>query len=73
MESSIVDFHQDFYIPIIKKLEFHLPHVHVLATNHCGNTRREEFKLRSDFQHVLCRCDYAERLVDTFSHQIQPE
>ena len=71
MESSIVDFHQDLYIPIIKKLEFHLPHVHVLATNHCGNTRREEFKLRSDFQHVLCRRDYAERVVSSFAYQIQ--
>ena len=38
MESSIVDFNQDFYIPVIKELEFHIPHVRILGMNHCGNT-----------------------------------
>ena len=59
MESSIVDFHRDFYIPAIQKLAFRLPHVHILGTNHCGNTRREAFKRCSYFQDVLCRRDYA--------------
>ena len=27
METSIADFHKSFYIPAIKKLAFHLPHV----------------------------------------------
>ena len=44
MESSIVDFHQDLYIPAIQKLAFHLPHVHIIGTHHCGNMRREAFK-----------------------------
>ena len=71
MDSSIVDFHQDFYIPEIQKLAFHLPHVHILGTHKCGNTCQEAFKFRSDFQDVLCRCGYAEHVVYSFEHQIQ--
>ena len=44
METPIADFHTSFYIPEIQNLAFHLPRVHILGTNHCGNTRRESFK-----------------------------
>ena len=71
VESSIVDFCQDFYIPEIHKLAFHLPYVRILITNQFGNTLQDAFKRRSDFQDVLCRCDYAELVVAIFSHQIQ--
>ena len=36
METTISDFHTSFYIPAIQKLAFHLPHVRILGTNHCG-------------------------------------
>ena len=71
METYISDFHTSFYIPEIKKLACHLPHVHILGTNHCGNTLCEAFKHRSANQDVLCCHDYAERVVDSFVHQIQ--
>ena len=53
METSISEFHTSFYIPSIQKLVLYLPHECVLETLCCGNTLREEFKLRSDFQYVL--------------------
>ena len=34
METNISGFHTSFYIPAIQKLDFHLPHVHILGTNH---------------------------------------
>ena len=37
METYIAGFHTSFYIPAIKNLTFHLPHVRILGTNHCGN------------------------------------
>ena len=73
IETSIADLHISLYIPEIQNLAFHLPHIHILGTNHCGNTPREAFKRRSAKQDVLCRHDYAERGVDIFVHQIQSE
>ena len=73
MESSTVDFHQDFQISVIQKLAFHIPHVFIIEKNHCGNMCQEAFTSCSDFQDVLCRCDYAERVVASFAHQIRSE
>ena len=44
METTISDFHTIFYIPAIQKFAFHLPHVIILGTNHCGEMRRTAFK-----------------------------
>ena len=44
METTIYDFHTSFYIPAINKLAFHMPHVRILGTNHCGELRRTAFK-----------------------------
>ena len=71
METIISDFHTSFYIPYIQKLAFHLPHVRILGTNHCGEMRRTAFKRRELFQDVLCRCDHAEMVVSSFDNQIQ--
>ena len=38
MESSIVVFHQQFCIPAIQKLAFHLPRVYIVVMHHGGNT-----------------------------------
>ena len=59
METYIAYFHKSFYIPAIQQFSFHLPHVRILGTNHCGNTLREAFKRYSKNQDVLCRRDYA--------------
>ena len=73
MKTTISVFHTSFYIPAIRKLAFHLPHVRILGTNHCGKMRRTAFKRRELFQDVLCRRDYAERVVASFANQIQSE
>ena len=36
METTISDFNTSFCIPAIPKLDFLLPHVRILGTNHCG-------------------------------------
>ena len=66
-------FHASLYIPAIQKLAFHLPHVRILGTNHCGELRRTALKRRELFQDVLCCRDYAERVVASFANQIQSE
>ena len=33
MEYSIVDFHQDFYTPVIQKPAYHLPNVRILGAH----------------------------------------
>ena len=73
METTISDFRTSFYIPIIQKLDFHLPHVRILGTHHCGEMRRTAFKRRELFQDVMCRRDYAERVVSSFANEIQSE
>ena len=72
-EPTISGFNTSFYIPAIQKLDFHLPHVRILGTNHCGEMRRTAFNRRELFQDVLCCRDYAERVVASFSHKIQSE
>ena len=69
-ETTILDFHASFYIPAIQKLAFHLPHVHIIGANHCGEMRQTAFKQRENFQDVLCRRDYTERVVASFANQI---
>ena len=49
MDSSILDFHQYLYIPEIKIIAFHLPHVRMIVTHNCGKNRQEAFKIHSDF------------------------
>ena len=73
METTIYDFHTSFYIPAIQKLAFHLPHVRILGTNHCGALRRKAFKRHEICQDLLCSRDYAERVVASFANQIQSE
>ena len=73
MQTTIYDFHISFYIPAIKSLAFHRPHVRILVTNHCGELRCTAFKNRKCFQDVLCHCDYADMVSARFDHQIQSE
>ena len=73
METTIFEFHTRYYIPAIQKLDFHLPHVRILGTNHCGEMRCTAFERRELFQDVICRRDYAEGVVARFANQIQSE
>ena len=68
METTISDSHKSFYIPDIQKLAFHLPHVRILSTNHCGELRQTAFKRSELFQDVIYRRDYVERVVASFSN-----
>ena len=71
METTIFVFRTIFYIPANQKLVFHLPHVRILGTNHCGEIWRTAFKRRELFQDIICRRDYAERVDASFAHQMQ--
>ena len=71
METTISNFHTSFYIPYIQKLAFHITHVQIMGTNHCGDYIQTVFKRRESFQDVLCCRDNAEHLIASFSHQIQ--
>ena len=73
METTISNFHTSFYIPSIQELVFHMPHVRILRTNHCGELQQTTFKRRELFQDELCRSDYTERVVASFANQIQSE
>ena len=73
MVTTISDFHTSFYIPAIQKSAFHLPHVRILGTNHCGELRSTAFKQCKLFQDFLCRRDYADRVVASSDNQIQSE
>ena len=59
METTISNFHTNLFLPEIHTLAFYIPHVQVLVTNHYGDSRQTEFKLRKSFQDVLFRRDYA--------------
>ena len=71
MEKKNSKFHTRYYIPAIQQLAFHLPHMRIFVTNHCGGMQRTAFKQRELFQDVICRRDYAEKVVTSFSNQIQ--
>ena len=73
IDTTISDYNTSFYIPAIQKLAFHLPHVHILGTNHCGAMQLTAFKQLELFQVFICHHDYAERVVARFSHKIQSE
>ena len=45
----------------------------ILSKNHCGEIRCTAFKQRELFQDVLCRHDYAGRLIASFANKIQSE
>ena len=69
-KKSIVEFYQHLYIPTMKKLALHLPHIRIIETHYCVNTQWEAFKHSSAYQYVLCHIDYAECVVSSFAHQI---
>ena len=71
METTISNFCTSFYITTIQKLVFHIPRVQIMGTSCYGDSRQNEFKCSKSFQDVLCCRDYSEKLVASFSNQIQ--
>ena len=49
METTLYNFYTSFYIPEIQRLEFHIPHVQIMDTNHCGDSGQTAFKRRESF------------------------
>ena len=70
METTIYNFHTNFYIPAIQKLAFHIPYVQIMGSSYCGHYLWTASKLCESFQDVLCRRVYAESVVASFDHQI---
>ena len=71
LDTSIIEFHEKFYIPEIQKLKFHFTHVRILGTHHYGKELREEFNRRGELHNILCWFDYSKQVVSSFSNQIQ--
>ena len=71
METTIYYFHASFYIPAIQRSAFHLLPVRILGTNQYGELRLTASKCRKLFQDVICRRDYAERVVARSYHKIK--
>ena len=75
METTIYNFHTSLYIPEIHKLAFHIPNIQILGMNHCGDSRRTVFNAANHFKmcyfSVITHLDYAERVVASFSYQMQ--
>ena len=71
METTISNSCTSIFIPEIQKLEFNIQYIPVLGMNHFGDSRLTTFKRRESSQYFLCRRDYADRVVASFSHQIQ--
>ena len=69
MKTTISNFHTSFKIPEIQKLDFHIPHIQIIGTNHCGDSCITVYKRRKSFQIVLCFRDYADKVVVCFAHQ----
>ena len=67
MQTNITNFHTSFHIPAINKLAFHIPHVKILGTNHCGDSRQTSFKHCEYYQDMLCFHHCSERVVAIFS------
>ena len=40
---KIIDFHWDYYIPSIEKLDCHIPHVYIFGKNHCEGKWNDMF------------------------------
>ena len=71
MEASIYDFHEKFYIPERNKVAFNFPQIHILGTHNYVKELRKAFNCRGSFQDIVFRHDHAERVVASFSNQIQ--
>ena len=71
METSIEKFHNDVYVPYLKKYKYHIFLVTLLSKNHCKKMRCDAFEENKNW--FLSERDYAERLVKELDGEIQSE
>ena len=69
MQLPISQFMTDYYLPMMEKLCYHLPHVIVLSKHHCGRMRKEA--IMATVHDILTRRDYADKLIAEFDLEIQ--
>ena len=69
MNLPIDKFITDYYLPMLEKLCYHLPHVIILSKHHCGEMRRAAILCNN--HDLFTRRDYADRLVAAFELEIQ--
>ena len=69
MNLPIDKFITDYYLPMLEKLCYHLPHVIILSKHHCGEMRRTAILCNN--HDLFTRRDYADRLVAAFELEIQ--
>mmetsp|Transcript_48111 Transcript_48111/g.102792 ORF Transcript_48111/g.102792 Transcript_48111/m.102792 type:complete len:335 (-) Transcript_48111:136-1140(-) len=63
-------FHTEYYIPSLKKLAYHRPHVRILGKKQCGGARLKALKRKPS---VRTRRDYVEHLSAAFNLEAQHE
>ena len=51
-ETTIPNLHTCFYIPENQKLAFHIPHIQIQGTNHCGESL--ELHLNAENHFKMC-------------------
>ena len=55
---SILDFHSEYYVPEIEKLDYHLPHVYILGGNDCEGKCHDIFVSRNSKFYCKCTHNY---------------
>ena len=70
-ETSIQEFHNQYYLPSLEKYAYHLPHVQVLGKHHCSKLRHDAFL--DNPSSLFTKRDYADRLQTAFSMEIQSD
>ena len=69
MKKPFLDFYNNYYIPMLEKYAYHLPHVILLGKNECSKIRKESLKI-GDVETIR---DYAERLSFDFDNEIMSQ
>ena len=73
LEETITSFHQNYYMPSIEKLAYHLAHVRILGSNHVGLTRKQALMRRGQKKDIKLVRDFAERLGSCFGKEFQSQ
>jgi len=69
INKPIGTFMTEYYIPMIKKCAYHIPHVKMLSGKECGKMRRDAQK--NEPYSFWTGHDYTERLTPNFNFEIQ--
>ena len=61
------------FVPVIKKLVFHIPHLRIFSSTEYGQTRYFLFNLIHNFSGVKVITYYNEKVSELFSVQVQSD